>query len=37
MNSGRELERLEQIMKRLRGEDGCPWDRQQTHASLRLA
>ena len=35
MNSGRELERLEQIMKRLRGEDGCPWDRQQTHASLR--
>ncbi len=27
--------RLVQIMARLRGEDGCPWDRQQTHKSLR--
>ena len=23
------------IMARLRGPDGCPWDRQQTHATLR--
>ena len=26
---------LEQIMIRLRGVDGCPWDREQTHASLK--
>lgn len=23
------------IMKKLRGPDGCPWDREQTHASIR--
>lgn len=23
------------IMKRLRADDGCPWDREQTHASLK--
>ena len=27
--------RLIEIMARLRGENGCPWDRQQTHASLK--
>jgi tetrapyrrole methylase family protein/MazG family protein len=26
---------LVEIIKRLRAPDGCPWDRQQTHASLR--
>ncbi len=26
---------LVRVMERLRGEDGCPWDRKQTHASLR--
>lgn len=26
---------LEKVMTILRGEDGCPWDREQTHASLR--
>lgn len=26
---------LVQIMARLRGEDGCPWDREQTHASIK--
>ena len=26
---------LVQIMSRLRADDGCPWDREQTHASLR--
>ena len=26
---------LRQIVKLLRGEGGCPWDREQTHASIR--
>ena len=30
-----EIERLQQIVLRLRAEDGCPWDREQTHKSLR--
>ena len=33
-----ELERFEnlvEIMDRLRGPDGCPWDREQTFATLR--
>ena len=29
------LERLVEIMAILRGEGGCPWDREQTHRSLR--
>lgn len=29
------LNRLLQIMARLRGPDGCPWDREQTHRSIR--
>jgi len=29
------LDDLLDIMKRLRGENGCPWDRAQTHASIR--
>jgi tetrapyrrole methylase family protein/MazG family protein len=29
------LQRLLDIMARLRGRNGCPWDRQQTHRSLR--
>lgn len=28
-------ERLREIVARLRAPDGCPWDREQTHASLR--
>lgn len=32
-----ELERLIDIMKKLRSEDGCPWDRAQTHESLKAA
>lgn len=28
---------LQRIAARLRASDGCPWDRQQTHASLRQA
>ncbi len=31
------LERLKQIVARLRAPDGCPWDREQTHASLRTS
>ena len=33
--SSTEVERLARIAERLRGPDGCPWDREQTHASLR--
>jgi len=29
------FDRLVEIMARLRGPGGCPWDREQTHASLR--
>ncbi|GAB6106982.1 bifunctional methyltransferase/pyrophosphohydrolase YabN [Fusibacter bizertensis] len=29
-----ELHELEEIMVRLRAENGCPWDREQTHESL---
>lgn len=32
-----EIERLQQIVIRLRAEDGCPWDRAQTHTSLKAA
>ncbi len=35
--SGEPIERLRQIVARLRAPDGCPWDREQTHASLRPA
>ena len=35
MNSGNELEKLVDVMKYLRGSDGCPWDREQTIESLR--
>ena len=30
-----EFERLKGIVRRLRAEDGCPWDRAQTHESLK--
>jgi XTP/dITP diphosphohydrolase len=29
------MERLLKVMRRLRAPDGCPWDQQQTHQSLR--
>lgn len=29
------LEQLLEIMRMLRAPDGCPWDREQTHASIR--
>ncbi len=31
------VEKLQEIVKTLRGEDGCPWDKAQTHASLKAA
>ena len=34
-SAGAKLERLLGIMRTLRAPDGCPWDREQTHASLR--
>lgn len=30
------IEELRQIMARLRAPDGCPWDREQDHQSIRL-
>lgn len=32
-----ETEQLINVIKRLRAEDGCPWDREQTHSSLKAA
>lgn len=29
------MDRLIEIMKKLRSENGCPWDREQTHKSLK--
>ena len=34
-NKRSQLAELLEIMARLRGEEGCPWDRKQTHESLR--
>ncbi len=34
-NNKRDLKALVEIMARLRGPDGCPWDREQTMESLR--
>ena len=28
------LQRLLQIMEKLRSPEGCPWDREQTHQTL---
>lgn len=35
MSIGDQFEKLVAIMEKLRSPEGCPWDRQQTHASLR--
>lgn len=35
MRYGEAFERLVEVMARLRAPDGCPWDREQTLASLR--
>ncbi len=31
------IARLQEIVARLRAPDGCPWDKEQTHASIRSA
>src|SRR4029453_8925793 len=33
--AGAKFDRLVEIMRTLRAPGGCPWDREQTHASLR--
>lgn len=30
-----EIDELQKVMRRLRAPDGCPWDREQTHQSLK--
>ncbi|MGB8457060.1 MAG: nucleoside triphosphate pyrophosphohydrolase, partial [Candidatus Acidiferrum sp.] len=35
LNAGEWFEKLAGVQERLRAPDGCPWDREQTHASLR--
>ncbi len=35
MSSGEKFERVKAIMARLRGPDGCPWDREQNFDSIR--
>lgn len=37
MENLKSIDRLREIVARLRAPDGCPWDREQTHASLRGA
>ena len=32
-----EIEKFLQTIERLRAPDGCPWDREQTHSSLKAA
>jgi tetrapyrrole methylase family protein/MazG family protein len=34
-NNGKPMDHLLSLMEQLRGSDGCPWDRKQTHESLR--
>lgn len=35
--AAQEFERLTQIIAQLRAPDGCPWDREQTHRTLRAS
>jgi len=35
MSTGEKFQRLVEIMARLRGPDGCPWDREQTFDSIK--
>ena len=30
-----EIDRLKEVVEKLRAEDGCPWDKAQTHMSLK--
>ncbi|HTQ62031.1 MAG TPA: nucleoside triphosphate pyrophosphohydrolase [Candidatus Solibacter sp.] len=35
LTAGQWFEKLAEVQARLRAPDGCPWDREQTHATLR--
>ena len=35
MKNTSQIDRLKQIVETLRSENGCPWDKAQTHASLK--
>jgi tetrapyrrole methylase family protein/MazG family protein len=35
LNNNSAFENFQEVVARLRAPDGCPWDREQTHASLR--
>jgi tetrapyrrole methylase family protein/MazG family protein len=35
LEAGRSFEDFQQVIARLRAPDGCPWDREQTHLTLR--
>ena len=37
LSATQEFERLTKIIAQLRAPEGCPWDREQTHASLRAS
>ena len=37
MSDAGDVSRLREIVARLRAPGGCPWDREQTHESLRAA
>ena len=37
LNNKKDIYDLIQIIDTLRGEDGCPWDREQTHESIKKA
>ncbi|WP_238883686.1 nucleoside triphosphate pyrophosphohydrolase [Clostridium sp. YIM B02551] len=37
LNNKKDFNDLVKIIERLRGVDGCPWDREQTHESLKSA
>lgn len=32
-----QIDRLKEVVEKLRAEDGCPWDRAQTHSGLKAA
>ena len=31
------FDKLKEVVSRLRAEDGCPWDKEQTHSSLKAS
>ena len=33
----KEMQRLLEVVEKLRAPDGCPWDKEQTHSSLKAA